>query len=45
VTPQDTKSIAMDVLRHRVMITYEAEAEEKTSEDIVRQILDSVDVP
>jgi MoxR-like ATPase len=35
----------MDVLRHRVMITSEAEAEEKTSEDIVRQILDRVDVP
>jgi MoxR-like ATPase len=45
VTPQDIKSIAMDVLRHRVMITYEAEAEEKTSEDVVRQILDRVDVP
>jgi MoxR-like ATPase len=45
VTPQDVKSVAMDVLRHRVVITYEAEAEEKTSEDIVQQILDSVDVP
>jgi len=45
VTPQDVKSIAMDVLRHRVMITYEAEAEEKTSEDIVRRILDGVKVP
>ena len=45
VTPQDVKSIAMDVLRHRVIITYEAEAEEKTSEDLVQQILDTVDVP
>jgi MoxR-like ATPase len=45
VTPQDVKSVAMDVLRHRVVITYEAEAEEKTSADIVQQILDSVDVP
>lgn len=45
VTPQDVKSIAMDVLRHRVIVTYEAEAEEKTSEDVIQQILDSVDVP
>ncbi len=45
VTPQDIKSIAMDVLRHRVVVTYEAEAEEKTSEDLIRQILDAVEVP
>ncbi|HPO13533.1 MAG TPA: MoxR family ATPase [Candidatus Hydrogenedentes bacterium] len=45
VTPQDVKSIAMDVLRHRVILTYEAEAEERTAEDIVGQILDHVDVP
>ena len=45
VTPQDVKSIALDVLRHRVILTYEAEAEEKTPEDIVAQILDTVDVP
>ena len=45
VTPQDVKSVAMDVLRHRVTVTYEAEAEEKTSEDVVQQILDTVDVP
>ncbi len=45
VTPQDVKSVAMDVLRHRVIITYEAEAEEKTSEDIIAQILQTVDVP
>ncbi|MBW1893825.1 MAG: MoxR family ATPase [Deltaproteobacteria bacterium] len=45
VTPQDVKSVAMDVLRHRVVITYEAEAEEKTSEDLVEQILQTVDVP
>jgi MoxR-like ATPase len=45
VTPQDVKSVAMDVLRHRVIVTYEAEAEEKTSEDIVQRILDSIDVP
>ncbi len=45
VIPQDVKSVAMNVLRHRVIVTYEAEAEEKTSEDIVQQILQTVDVP
>jgi MoxR-like ATPase len=45
VTPQDVKSVAMDVLRHRVAPTYEAEAEEMTSEDLVQKILDTVDVP
>ena len=45
VLPQDVKEIAMDVLRHRVMVTYEAEADEKRSEDIVRIILDAVPVP
>lgn len=45
VIPQDVKSVAMDVLRHRVMVTYEAEAEEKTAEDIIEQVLQTVDVP
>lgn len=45
VTPQDVKSIGMDVLRHRIIITYEAEAEEKTSEDVVGAIFDNVPVP
>jgi MoxR-like ATPase len=45
VTPQDVKSIGMDVLRHRVAITYEAEAEEKTSETIVQKIFDELPVP
>jgi MoxR-like ATPase len=45
VTPQDVKSVAMDVLRHRVIITYEAEAEEKSSEDVVQEILNTVKVP
>jgi MoxR-like ATPase len=45
VTPQDVKTIAMDVLRHRVIITYEAEAEEKTSEDVVSEILRAIPVP
>ena len=45
VTPQDVKTVAMKVLRHRVVLTYEAEAEEKTSEDIINHILQTVDVP
>ena len=45
VTPEDIKAIAMDVLRHRVIVTYEAEAEELTSEDVVQRILDNVEVP
>ena len=45
VTPQDVKTIGPDVLRHRVIVSYEAEAEEKTSEDIVQQIFDTVEVP
>jgi len=45
VTPQDIKTIGMDVLRHRVIITYEAEAEELTSEDVVQRIFDEVPVP
>jgi MoxR-like ATPase len=45
VTPQDVKSIGMDVLRHRVAITYEAEAEDKTSETIIQKILDELPVP
>ncbi|KWT76863.1 AAA family ATPase [Candidatus Magnetominusculus xianensis] len=45
VTPQDVKSIAPDVLRHRVIVSYEAEAEDKTSETIVNRILEEVEVP
>jgi len=45
VTPQDVKSIGMDVLRHRVIVSYEAEAEEKTSEDIIKKIFDEIEVP
>lgn len=45
VTPHDVKSIAYDVLRHRIILTYEAEAEEKRSEDILKMILDTVQVP
>ncbi len=45
VTPQDVKDVAMDVLRHRVIVTYEAEAEEKRSVDLIQEILDHVAVP
>ena len=45
VFPNDVKQVAMDILRHRIIVTYEAEAENMTSEDIIRQILDTVPVP
>ena len=45
VTPQDVKTIGTDVLRHRIIPSYEAEAEDKTSEDLVKSIFDSVHVP
>jgi MoxR-like ATPase len=45
VTPQDVKDIAYEVLRHRIILSYEAEAEELTSDDIVRKVLESVPVP
>jgi MoxR-like ATPase len=45
VTADDVKEIAPDVLRHRIIVTYEAEAEEVTSEEIIRKILDQIEVP
>jgi MoxR-like ATPase len=45
VLPQDVKEMALDVLRHRVILTYEAEAEEKTSDDVIRTILDAIPCP
>ncbi len=45
VVPQDVKDVAMDVLRHRVIVTYEAEAEELTSVDIIQKTLSHVPVP
>jgi len=45
VIPQDVKSIGPDVLRHRVIVSYEAEAEEKSSEDIIRRVFEEVEVP
>ena len=45
VTPEDVKAIGADVLRHRVILTYEAEAEDVTSEDVVRRLFERVEVP
>ena len=45
VTPEDIKAVGLDVLRHRVLLSYEAEAENVSSEQIVKQIFDAVDVP
>ena len=45
VTPEDIKTVGMDILRHRVIVTYEAEAEEMTSEDIVKKVFDEIEVP
>ncbi len=45
VTPEDVRSVGLDALRHRVLVTYEAEAEEVSPEDVVTRILDSVEVP
>src|SRR6478735_8347278 len=45
VTPEDVKAVGHDVLRHRVVLSYEAEAEEVTSEDIVRRVFEVVEVP
>ena len=45
VTPEDVKAIGMDVLRHRIIATYEAEAQDLTSEDIIKRVFDGVEVP
>ena len=45
VTPEDVKAIGMVVLRHRIIVTYEAEAEDLTSEDIIKRVFDGVEVP
>ena len=45
VSPQDIKDVGMDILRHRVAVTYEAEAEQMTPETILQRILDRVEVP
>ncbi|SVD70362.1 uncharacterized protein METZ01_LOCUS423216, partial [marine metagenome] len=45
VTPEDIKSIGMDVLRHRIILTYEAEAEDITPEQLVQRLFDRVEIP
>jgi len=45
VTPEDVRAIGMDVLRHRVLVTYEAEAEELSADDVVRKVLNQIEVP
>jgi len=45
VTPEDIKSMGYDILRHRIIPTYEAEAEEMTTDDIIRKIFDEIEVP
>ena len=45
VTPEDVKAVGLDILRHRVILSYEAEAEERHPEDIIKQIFDTVEVP
>jgi len=45
VTPEDIKQVGPDILRHRIIVTYEAEAEEITSENIIKQIFDQIEVP
>jgi MoxR-like ATPase len=45
VTPEDVKAIGLDVLRHRIILTYEAEAEEVTTESVISRIFDAVQVP
>jgi len=45
VTPDDIKSIGLDVLRHRIILTYEAEAEEQTAEAVIQKVFDAIEVP
>ena len=45
VTPEDVRSIGMDVLRHRIILSYEAEAEEIGTEDVIRKVLNRIEVP
>jgi MoxR-like ATPase len=45
VIPEDIKELAPDVLRHRIILTYEAEAEEVTTDDVIQKILTGIEVP
>jgi MoxR-like ATPase len=45
VTPEDVKAVGLDVLRHRIILTYEAEAENISTEEVIRRVFDKVVVP
>jgi MoxR-like ATPase len=45
VTPEDIRDVMWDILRHRIILTFEAEAEEVTTEKVIRRIIDTVEVP
>jgi MoxR-like ATPase len=45
VIPEDVRAICLDILRHRIAVTYEAEAEEITTEDVIQEILNKIEVP
>ena len=45
VTPEDIRYVGSDVLRHRVILTYEAEAEELTADDIIQRLFEVIEVP
>jgi MoxR-like ATPase len=45
VTPEDVKAIGMDVMKHRLILSYEAEAEEVKAENVVQRVFDSIEVP
>jgi MoxR-like ATPase len=45
VTPEDIRDVVWDILRHRIILTFEAEAEEVTTEDIIQRVIDTVEVP
>jgi len=45
VIPEDIKELAPDVLRHRIILSYEAEAEELTTDDVIKRVLEGVEVP
>jgi MoxR-like ATPase len=45
VTPDHVRAVVRDVLRHRIIVSYEAEAEEKTSDDLIDEVLETIEVP
>ena len=45
MTPEDVKNIGPDVLRHRIILTYEAEAQAKTTDDLIKKIFNTIPVP